>query len=600
MTRNQDKVKHNNLHSDDMNEESDDAVEKRRRLKRCLPNEEASMETCDDDEGSVAITPEETNDNDVCSFSDFQKLFSDGNVSSYFTHETQGFGKSYIASCQLTKTSDPSFVSELDTELHLLLASLLLRITKGDRVLLSKVMSCVVKKKLQDRDESTKHALKHLQIPLPSSENDFRKYLEGSSAILSKVPLPTVRVTASGDACVLPSDAIHLYFGLGLKPHMIRTEFDIVRDDAGISTVWQTKKALEALRSLETKDDSTHKILLADWSDGFDPNGTNKNNRGSVHAITCSLFSEGNRNDRDLSFLVGVSHDKSDHLEVRRAITNDLKALREPTEVFDGTKMMTIQVMHIVTIQDRPERSASTGHGYPTGTYNMVWGMTAKTNRKLISCSDCYEDRNNKVRSWNSRRCLECHDWDWLRPDFPVPVGYPTDLGITRMQNRNITFEGMNDAAHKAHYKMKTKQWTKANAATYLKVEGFHQNLINDVTTCTADDELENVLPPVWTSNGDFTTHIDTIMHQVFLGVTQTVGMLLKDVLSSCGLFSQFHQSDHQLRIVRSLQLDWCKTWIFGSSKTPFGPWVSENTLACARLMKSTHCILHDIQDEDM
>ena len=280
------------------------------------------------------------------------------------------------------------------------------------------------------------------------------------------------------------------------------------------------KKAKKALSSLETKNDSTHKILLADWSDGFDPNGTSKNNRGSVHAITCSLFSEGNRNDRDLSFLVGVSNDKSDHLEVQRAINDDLKALREPTEIFDGTHMIKIQVVHFVTIQDRPERSASTGHGYPTGTYNMVWGMTGKSDRKLISCSHCYHYRTNKVRSWNSRRCSTCHDWDWLRVDFPVPAGYPTDLGITRMKNRKITFENMTYAAYKAHFNIKTKTWTKANTSTYLKVEGFHQNLINDVTSCCADDDnndyLENVLPPIWTSNGDFTTHIDTIMHQFF------------------------------------------------------------------------------------
>ena len=136
--------------------------------------------------------------------------------------------------------------------------------------------------------------------------------------------------------------------------------------------------------------------------------------------------------------MVGVSNDESDHLEVRRAITNDLKALREPTEVFDGTKTMTTQVVHFVTIQDRPERSASTGHGHPTGTHNMVWGMTVKTDRKSISCSDCCEDRNNKVRSGNSRRCSKCHDWDWSRVDFPVPVGCPTDLGMTRMKNRNM------------------------------------------------------------------------------------------------------------------------------------------------------------------
>ena len=70
----------------------------------------SGIETCNadsDDEGRVEITAEVTNDNDLLSFSDFKKLFCNGNVSRFFAHETQGFGKSYIASCQLTKTSDP-------------------------------------------------------------------------------------------------------------------------------------------------------------------------------------------------------------------------------------------------------------------------------------------------------------------------------------------------------------------------------------------------------------------------------------------------------------------------------------------------------------
>ena len=36
-------------------------------------------------------------------------------------------------------------------------------------------------------------------------------------------------------------------------------------------------------------------------SDGFDPNGTNKNNRGSIHITTFSLLSSKNSNDPKLS-----------------------------------------------------------------------------------------------------------------------------------------------------------------------------------------------------------------------------------------------------------------------------------------------------------
>ena len=558
---------------------------------------------------TVGAEEDDKKENNDVLISALKKMFPDENTASFFQHGTKNCGKSYIASCQLTKTDNPSVVSELDTELHLLLASLLLRITKGERYLLSQIMSRVVQKIVKDvtensglneGDETARKTVKHLQIPLPSSENEFRQYLDGTTAIINKIPTPTIRVTADGDAYVLVSDVIRLYFGLGIKPHMIKTEADITRNGGTITTAWQSKKATEALRSLVTKDDSTYKILLADWSDSFDPNGANKNNRGSVHAITCSLLCEDNRNNRDLSFLVGLSNDKSDHMEVRRAMYKDLKELAEPTMVFDGTKMMRIQVVHLVTIQDRPERSASTGFGYHTGKNTMVWGWSTRTVRSLISCSNCFQDRCSKYESGKSSRCSDCYDWDWSKVSYSPPDGYPTDLLARAIKNRPVTFAGMKKAAQTAHINVRTKKWNQAGAATYLKIEGFHTNLIKAINNCTTDDELKAILPPVWDSNGDFSTHIDTIMHQIFLGVTQTVGMIMKDVLTSCSLFSKFHKSDHQLRNIRSLQLDWCKTWVFGSSNTPFGPWVSENTLAYARAIKSTYCILYEVKDKDI
>ena len=46
------------------------------------------------------------------------------------------------------------------------------------------------------------------------------------------------------------------------------------------------------------------------------------------------------------------------------------------------------------------------------------------------------------------------------------------------------------------------------------------------------------------------------------------------------------------------MQLDWCKCWGFGSIKTPFGPWVSENVLAYARIFKHMYIFLDEINDK--
>ena len=48
--------------------------------------------------------------------------------------------------------------------------------------------------------------------------------------MINKVPTPTIRVTAGDDVHVLVSDVMCLYFGLGTKPHMIKTEADTIHN----------------------------------------------------------------------------------------------------------------------------------------------------------------------------------------------------------------------------------------------------------------------------------------------------------------------------------------------------------------------------------
>ena len=60
----------------------------------------------------------------------------------------------------------------------------------------------------------------------------------------------------------------------------------------------------------------TYKILISEWSDGFDPNGMNKGNRGSVHITTFSIFGKHGNNDPELSFPAGVCNDKSSKMRL--------------------------------------------------------------------------------------------------------------------------------------------------------------------------------------------------------------------------------------------------------------------------------------------
>ena len=126
-----------------------------------------------------------------------------------------------------------------------------------------------------------------------------------------------------------------------VMPSMVKTVDDIKYSDGGVSEAWQSTKAKDCLNNLKIQDDSCYKILLCEWSDGFDPNN-NKSNRGSIHVTTFSMFSENERNDKNLSFVATICSDKSDKKEMRRHIYDDLKKLTEPTIMFDGTKFIKV------------------------------------------------------------------------------------------------------------------------------------------------------------------------------------------------------------------------------------------------------------------
>ena len=59
------------------------------------------------------------------------------------------------------------------------------------------------------------------------------------------------------------------------------------------------------------------------------------------------------------------------------------------------------------------------------------------------------------------------------------------------------------------------------------------------------------------------------------------------------------HRANHPMEIIRGMSSDWCKTLPFGSTKTPFGPWVSDNLLACVRIFKSVYFYMSVLLDEN-
>lgn len=68
---------------------------------------------------------------------------------------------------------------------------------------------------------------------------------------------------------------------------------------------------------------------------------------------------------------------------------------------------------------------------------------------------------------------------------------------------------------------------------------------------------------------------------------------------TSFNIYSMFHScEDHDLGKIYGLQLDWCKCWTFGPTKTSFEPYVSENCLAYAQVFKHMYSSLDNVKDK--
>ena len=90
-------------------------------------------------------------------------------------------------------------------------------------------------------------------------------------------------------------------------------------------------------------------------------------------------------------------------------------------------------------------------------------------------------------------------------------------------------------------------------------------------------------------------------MHLMFLGITQKLGMVVKQILTKFNKYSTFHSSEHVNCQIRDMNLDWCKLLPFGSINKPFSTWVSENCLAYVRTIKTIYSILENIiNDEEL
>ena len=555
----------------------------------------------------------------------------------FYKHMELSESMKYVVSKMFTKsTGAAKFIDETDAEMHLLIGSISSQLGKRNNNKLARLFELIANKNQanvrmieKERDSyqfrlekilsslelpgkfgitTKKNSVqKNIPSPLPTEPYMLRRYVEGSNCLLANIPIPTIHKGPGTSGYVLLSEALRCYLPYGLK---LDSKNAIPKaQPKKVCSYWDSKAAREEFAKVPDLNKITQKVLISEWSDGMDPNGQSKKNRGSVHIMSMSLLDGENRNDPDNTFVLGVSREKDDHENVRKRIYDDfLEMENEGFTYMDGKKEVTLQPIFHVSMMDRPERSASTGVGNHMGANTLRWGYVGETGKCFVACEKCQKRRKlNPVPNSNSACNNKCSDWEtteviYHAPDYPQEMLPENVRKEMYLENKKLSFGEMKAAAQTGAEKLFQKEWSKKKTEDFLKRSGWNggaaKKIVDHANECS-EPNVDGVLPSKFAFGKEIEKNIDAIMHLIFLGITKTVGNVGKKIFTSCGKYTQFHRegSDY-LRELQKLKLEWCKAWNLGSTLKPFGPYVSENCLAYTRVLKCLYSTMTLIKND--
>lgn len=466
--------------------------------------------------------------------------------------------------------------------------------------------------------QATSFPKEKISLPLPVCANDIRRYKEGTNAIVNVVPTPTVYKHVETDsAYVLLHEVLSLYLPYGLlkaskTPDAIHLELQSKNNTGETSTFWQTHQATKLLYENENSgsgrtgcEATTEKLLICLWSDGCDPNARNKTNRGSMHITTASILCRDNRNDPNNTFVLAMGREGADHSKVRELIYSDIKKLESTHKFFDGSKLVDVQVLLFCHLADRPERSETTGFGSHMGKLTQRWGHVSVIPIELPSCQHCFANRMNCI---STSLCTDqaCLDWNFDDIHITVDKEFPEEfieINGGKIRSSHFSFQNAFDACQLSSSKLLGGEWGVQKSRSFLLHQGVNNKVIDKIIENASSDDpksVENICPPIWKPKLNYTlnSYVPAIMHLCFLGVTSTVGSVLRDTFVNFGKFTKFREHD-VMKPLRNFSLSWCRAWTYGSNKTPYGPWTGENYLAYSRIFKCVYSVSTSLLTEN-
>ena len=254
---------------------------------------------------------------------------------------------------------------------------------------------------------------------------------------------------------------------------------------------------------------------------------------------------------------------------------------------------------------------------------------------KFPTCKSCRKKRlqhlgaiPSRSNQQQSQKCKSCGDWTQWRADdenkklcFNASKDYPTfsapgcpveppagrEPGLTELCPLKLTWNLMISACRFAFYNSSRptsrSRWNKKTCLEYGRACGIGKKIMELVYKAaeaarSEDGEVsysdkESIgafqIPAAWIGDISLSDYIETIMHLMHLGISESnldlATQWLKKTKTTGVNSAKFRSSVQELLVeLKKFQLGWLLVYFFTGNDLKTGAWVSENWLAFARI----------------
>lgn len=533
-------------------------------------------------------------------------------------------------------TSDVKYVTELAHFSH--------NLSRGQREHLAKVLAMTVEKVRHDDSEATKRPW---TCAVPTSYLEIRRQYTGyPESFLNQLPSPRVKRVGQFGYVSL-RECVHNFLAHGYDLPPIPTEPTSNDDSTTVSHVTESSHCRKRQKEIEKMYQSPCLVLwITEWSDGYDPHGFSKKNRGSAWVKVVTFVPPKTMTNSVLyTYPIALGPSTADPDVAEATFRDELLGLSDPLHpsgnqfYYGKTKeFVQVHVELVVSLMDQPERRAALHLIRGNSTNGPRWGYVASlipTKDSLIPCSVCSGRLFKNDQLWDEDPCTACAQWNMDREDEMLDWEASPDFPCSAMYNENekhhmkkLTFPMLRDAIKIAGENMTEGHWSKANVEAYLADFCVGTKMIAQIVTKSENirmwkkaeaeklqkpDEFELLsemvannssdfepvdCPPLWDRGVELHQHIDAVMHLVFLGAVNGTLLFIHTWLKQHSLYAPFMRGvEQRLAGVKKLNLHWLKAMLYKGDK--LGGWVSENYLAFARVCKWFFLALDDVAPDD-